>query len=142
MLQQIAVRIEYADEAVPRLVDRIVLRPVLQRIGNPQIAVDRLDPEGRVSVLHFWIAERPRHGSWSEDAVEDVDFCRSGKLVRVQQRPFRATRCQRQAFVNCAGRAAAGRARGIIHQPPRRPANCYSAPGFHPVPEPSGSTPR
>src|SRR5216683_6738453 len=59
MLKQIAVGIEYADEAVRRLVDRIVLRLILQCVADPQVAVDSLDTEWRVSVLHVWIAERP-----------------------------------------------------------------------------------
>src|SRR2546425_7830016 len=89
MLDQVAVSIEYADEAVRRLVHRVVFRLILQRVRDPQVALDGLDTEGRVSVLHFWIAERPRHGYLLEVAVEDVDIA-GAKVGRVEKGLHRA----------------------------------------------------
>src|ERR1700674_4233156 len=54
---EVAVGVEYGDEAMCRLVYRIVFRLVLQRVGDPDLSVDILDSERRVSMLHLGIGE-------------------------------------------------------------------------------------
>ena len=48
--QQVAVGIEYVDEAMRRLVDRVMFRGVLLRVGYPDLSVDILNAERRVAV--------------------------------------------------------------------------------------------
>ena len=61
-LQQVAVHIEYVDETVRRLVDRVVFRGVLLRVGNPDLAVDVLNAERRVAGCRFGSVNEPVSG--------------------------------------------------------------------------------
>ena len=85
MPEQIAVSIEHTDEAMRWLVHWVMLRLVLQRVCNPEIASDILNAEWCVSMLHFRVGERPTQGRRVEVTVEDVDFA-SPKIRSVQER--------------------------------------------------------
>src|SRR6516165_10220805 len=85
VVQQIAVAVKDTDEAMRRLVDWIVPGSILLRIGYPQLIVDGLDAEWRISVLHVRIMERTGHRDLGETAVEDIDVS-GAKIRRVEKR--------------------------------------------------------
>src|ERR1700722_2953021 len=112
--QQVAVSIEDTGEAMPRLVYRIMLRGVLQRILHPDVIVDGLDSKRRVSMLHVGVLKATWHCHLGERAVEHVDSP-GAEICRIEERhigggPNRPVR-EREALVDCARCAATRRAR-------------------------------
>src|SRR5229473_6289360 len=84
-LHKIAVGVEDVDDAVPRLVHRIMLRLVLQRVGHEQCVADRLYAERRVTLRQLWISKRSGEHNLREGAVEDVDVA-GAEVGRIQMR--------------------------------------------------------
>src|SRR5260370_41400983 len=59
-LHKIAVGVEDVDDAVARLVHRVMPRLVLQRVGHEHCVADRLYAELRVTLRPLWISKRSR----------------------------------------------------------------------------------
>src|SRR5580693_6224709 len=110
-----AVCVEHIDEAEPRKADGIVLRRILNSIGDPEFTVDVLNSERRKKIAEeAVISEGAAQRCGLEVRVEDIDFSCT-KIRGVQERlslrrPTHA-RSHRQTLVHGARRAATFRAR-------------------------------
>src|SRR5205085_5920949 len=109
---QIAIRIEYIDEAKARSRDLVHLGVVLLRVRDVEVALDVLDVKGREAARNGAIAEAARRGDQCEGAVVDVDL-RAAEIGGVEKAGS-AVRGEGETFVHRVGLDRLAKGVGLV----------------------------
>src|SRR5271166_4024164 len=98
---ELSIHVKDVNQTIARANDRVMLRPVLHRIGYKYLVVDELYSVRRVAGREVRVGERTRERGWIERKIKDVHL--PAAEVRCQQKVARPIAQQREPFIDGAG---------------------------------------